>query len=462
MPGLHQTAHMNSPAKRNDCLCIVLVLAFGLLAQWLLILNPGYFSHDELQRAVASDAPSIASVHWVSWTDVSPLQYRPLTLNLWLVVSHLAFDHPLAYHGLWVLIGVLEGALFFLLLRRMAVSRTVAVVVALGFLLNPYAAYTLGWVATLADLLWVGAALSLGWLLLRCEQESGSLRKAAVGALVLTTLALLAKESGIVMPVLLTIAWLLSGKKAIWRAAMIFSAVPVAVYLALRLNIILFLPRTPGVYEWSIHAMPTRWLEYQLYALLPAIFESINTLTAPISQLVLAGAGYLLLLWAIWRSHRGAAIFFVLGGAAALGPVLLLDSASNQYGYGFFAVLLGSIAVAYRTLPLMGRLLLAPMLALVVWHSYNTDKMMYSIGQRQAMFSRALASVVKAATSTPVRLRPPANDEWIYLRLTHEIPRYHGVPIGDRVRLVAFGEAADYTIASDGSLKKDTQQPTSK
>ena len=449
---------MSSPARRNDRLCILLVLVLGLLAQWLLILNPGYFSHDELQRAADSDTSSISAMPWVSWTDASPFQYRPLTLNLWFVISHFAFDHPLAYHGLWVLLGVLEGALFFLLLRRLAVSRPVAVIAALAFLLNPYAAYTLGWVATLADLLWVGAALTLGWLLMRCEQGSGSLRTAAIGAFVLTTLALLAKESGIVLPALLAIAWLLSGKKALWRTAMICSAVPVLAYLALRLNIILFSPRTPGVYEWSIHAIPTRWLEYQLYALLPAIFESINTLTAPISQLLLACAGYLLLLWAIWRSHRGAAIFFVLGGAAALGPVLLLDSASNQYGYGFFAVLVGSIAVAYRTLPLLGRLLLAPMLAMVVWHAYNTEKMMYSIGQRQAVFSPALASAVEAATATPVRLRLPSDDDWIYKQLSFEIPSYHDVSIGDRVRLVAPGEAADYTIASDGSLQKDTRK----
>jgi hypothetical protein len=449
---------MNHPARQTDRLCILLVIALGLLAHLLLLLDPGYFSQDELHWAAFSDVPNIASIPWASWTNVSPLQYRPLAFNLWFVISHFAFDHPMAYHGLWLSIGGLESALFFLLLRRLAVAWPVAVVAALVFLLNPYAAYTLGWVATLADLLWVGASLLLGWLLLRCEQESGSVRSAAIWALVLTTLALLAKESAIVMPVLLAIAWLLSGRRPVWRTAMIFSALPVLIYLALRLNVILFSPRLPGVYEWSIRAIPMRLLEYQLFPLLPSTFESLNALIAPMYWLILAGAGYLLVLWAIWRSHRGAAIFFLVGSAVALGPVLLLDSSSNQYGYGYFAVIIGSIAIAYRTIPAWGRLLLAPMLVLVVWHGYNTDKMIYSIGVRQAVFSPAMANAVRTAKSLPVRLRLPADDAWIYMRLAFEIPSYHGVPIQDRVRLVAVSEAADYVIASDGSLKQNEKK----
>lgn len=43
-------------------------------------------------------------------------------------------------------------------------------------------------------------------------------------------------------------------------------------------------------------------------------------------------------------------------------------------------------------------------------------------------------------------------DEWIYLRLTHNIPQYDDVRIGDRVRLVGPGEPADLVVREDGAL----------
>ena len=48
-----------------------------LALQLPLILNPGYFSHDELQWWARADVPSWSDLPWVPWLDLSPLQYRP-------------------------------------------------------------------------------------------------------------------------------------------------------------------------------------------------------------------------------------------------------------------------------------------------------------------------------------------------------------------------------------------------
>ena len=58
------------------------VFALVLLAQWPLVSNPGYFSHDELQWAAR--AGTTGPIPWESWTAVDAFQYRPLTFNLWL------------------------------------------------------------------------------------------------------------------------------------------------------------------------------------------------------------------------------------------------------------------------------------------------------------------------------------------------------------------------------------------
>ena len=78
---------------------------------------------------------------------------------------------------------------------------------------------------------------------------------------------------------------------------------------------------------------------------------------------------------------------------------------------------------------------------------------MYQVGRVQSVFSPALASAVRAHGDGVLRLRvAPDAREWIFVRLTHDIPEYDGVAIGDRVRLVGDGENADYLIGADGSL----------
>jgi hypothetical protein len=84
---------------------------------------------------------------------------------------------------------------------------------------------------------------------------------------------------------------------------------------------------------------------------------------------------------------------------------------------------------------------------------------MRHVGQVQAVFSPALAEAVAAHASgsrgdLPLRLRPaPDADAWIFARLTHQIPSYRGVPIGERVRLVAADAPADAVIAADGRIQ---------
>jgi hypothetical protein len=43
----------------------------------------------------------------------------------------------------------------------------------------------------------------------------------------------------------------------------------------------------------------------------------------------------------------------------------------------------------------------------------------------------------------------------VYARLTHEIPAYDGVPIGDRLVVVlpADPAAVDYTVDADGGMR---------
>lgn len=427
-------------------------LLLGLGLQALLILNPGYFSHDELQWAARADVPRIIDLPWVAWSDVRAFQYRPLTFNLWLLASHALFARPMAFHALIVLLGSLNGAALFLLLRRLGVSSRVAAVAALVNLLGPYSAYVHGWVATLADLLWVGLALAVAHVAVRVASQRRADIASLLATVALTLLALLAKEAALAIPALLLLAWWLAGRPRVLGALCLASALPAVVYLCLRLSVLLFLPRDPGVYTWSLASVPHRWIEYFLFPWQPSSFEVLNTLRASTKHLAISALFACGLVVATWRARRTAGIVLLVGGTLALAPVLLLDASSNQYGYGFSMVLAGSLAWAWDRFGRGGRILALLFAVIAVWHGVNVQRELRHVGDRQAVYSPALAAAV-ANAGHPLRVRLPVKDDWIYRRLSFNIPSYRGVEIGERVLLVAPEAPADVAIADDGSLR---------
>lgn len=430
------------------------VFALALLGQWPLLANPGYFSHDELQWAAfaGSDGP----IRWSSWTAIGAFQYRPLTFNLWLWLSRQLFAQPQAFHLVLVAWGAGNAALLCALARRLGVATAPAIVAALVFALGPFAAYVHGWVGTIGDLVWLSCALLAGLVATRWPRAI----VAATAAAAFTALGLLAKEAAAAIPLLLALAWWFDGRKRHWAAATLAAGAVVALYLALRIGVLLHAPREGAQYALSAAHVPLRWVEYQLFALLPNVFEAFTMLARGIgSRIVVAGLLWLALLAALWRGSPRIAAIFLLGGIAALAPVLPLGSSWNHYGYGFAAVTAMAVAADWQRAPRWGRGVIAVCALLCLWHGANVMRTMRHVGQVQAVFSPALAEAVAAHASgsrgdLPLRLRPaPDADAWIFARLTHQIPSYRGVPIGERVRLVAADAPADAVIAADGRIQ---------
>jgi hypothetical protein len=431
----------------------LVVFALALLGQWLLIANPGYFSHDELQWAAF--AGSEGPIHWSSWTAIDAFQYRPLTFNLWLWLSRQLFAQPQAFHFLLVAWGAGNAALLCALARRFGMATWPAIIGALVFALGPFAAYVHGWVGTIGDLAWVSCALLAGLVATRWPRVA----TAALAAAAFTAIGLLAKEAAAAIPVLLAVAWWFDGRKRHWAAATLAAATVVAIYLALRIGVLLHAPREGTQYALSVAHVPLRWLEYQLFAFVPTVFEAFNTLSRGFDgRIAVAGVLWLALMAALWRSSPRIAAIFLLAGIAALAPALPLGSSWNHYGYGFAAITAMAVAAAWPRAPRWGRGVIALCALLCLWHGANVMRMMRHVGEVQAVFSPALADAVAARASqphgdAPLRLRPaPDADAWIFARLTHDIPSYRGVAIGRRVVLVAADAPADAVIAADGRI----------
>jgi hypothetical protein len=98
---------------------------------------------------------------------------------------------------------------------------------------------------------------------------------------------------------------------------------------------------------------------------------------------------------------------------------------------------------------------LALLAVVSLWHGVNVMRQVRHVGEVQAVFSPALADVLRG-NARHVRLRAaPDADGWIFQRLTHEIPSYDGVDIGNRVELATDpvdGMPVDFIIAADGHL----------
>lgn len=430
------------------------VFALVLLAQLPLILNPGYFSHDELQWAAFA-----ADGHPVAWTALREFQYRPLTFNLWMWLSRALFARPHAFHALLIAWGAANAALVCGVSRRFGMATGPAIVGALVFALGPYATYVHGWVGTLADLAWLSCALLCATIAVRHPRAW----LAAVAAAALTTVGLLAKEAAVSIPAMLALAWWFDGRKRAWAGATLGAGGVTALYLALRIGVLLHAPRTGDQYTLDIGHLPVRWLEYQMYPAMPSLFETFNTLSRGFTSGVAAAmVAWCALLVVLWRSHPRLVAVFLLAGFAALGPVLLLGASFNHYAYGFAAITAATAAAAWMRAAPWARGVLALLALVSTWHGVNVMRQMRHVGEVQSVFSPALADVLRGDAGH-VRLRVASDaDGWIFQRLTHEVPSYDGVDIGDRVELVAAdatapgmpvdGVPADFIIAADGHL----------
>ena len=383
------------------------------------------------------------------WLDLATFQYRPLTFNLWMTLSRLLFDTPVLFHAVLVAWGAANAALLCLVGRGFGMRPWPAAFGALGFALSPHAVYVHGWVGCIADLIWMACGLLLA-LVMQCARHNAVV---VLAAMLLTTVALLGKEAAFAIPPLLAVAWLLDGRKSKWLAAMLAAGVVAALYLWLRLDVLLHAPREGTHYAPGPLNAPLRWLEYQLFPPLVPAMEIVTALRRPLPAAI-AGLLWLGLATALWQAGRRLLLLFLLGGIAALLPVLPLGGSWNHYAYGFAAVAAMAMAAAWPTASRRGRIMIAAYAALTVLHGGVVMARMHEVGRIQATFSPALAQALRDdVDGVALRLAPDAK-AWMFTRLTHAIPAYDGVVIGDRVRIVAADAPADYLVQRDGRLQR--------
>lgn len=419
------------------------IAACSALVVIALASNRGYFSHDELQWLALADSDGWPHVPWAGFAAIDTFQYRPITFHLWLALLHVLGYRPMAVHAVIALIGLANALLMRACALRLGATRASAGVAMLVFLLFPYVMYVHGWVGTIADLLVCAcASLAVLWLC-RDTQDASALRggvRDAIPIAVLTAIALLGKESAVVLPALLLCAW----PRRRWRlvAPVAASAFVVLVYLLLRAKTILFSPHEPGVYTWSLGNIPGNLALFALFPFDLRHFEILGSrylhgfaLLVPIACVVLVFAA---IATAGWRWLAG----LVVGCVACLGPVLILDSVSNVYAYLASAFACGLIAIAAPRMRLAARwLLVAPALIAAV-HGVQIGRTMRHIGSQQHHLYSDLVRLLPAASAEhPLRTRAMHEaDDTAIRRLLYRVPSYRRIPLMERAWAVAYDD----------------------
>jgi hypothetical protein len=443
--------HVAAIFRSKSAWCFALV---AFVISLPLVLNPGYFSSDELQWLAFADKSSLGNVPWNAWFDFSPFQYRPLTFNLWLLLSHFIGYQPIAMHLVRIVFGLAAAWLLRSLLLQLDVAPRRATLAGWIWLLIPYTVYTHGWVGTFGDsLCLILMLLALLHALIQPRTDDWIAAIAdSLPAAALTALALMSKESAVVFPAAMLIA-ALHRRDRIGAVAFVASTAVVLMYLALRLPTMLFPSADIHGYAWNIGNMPARLAEYTLFPFLVGHFEVVASRTHLTSWPALFGLGIVIAtsLGAGWRR----CLVFWIGWIAALGPVLILDDAYNQYAYLAGAWACAFIAFIWGRIPSALRVLMILPVAMLLVHGMQQISDIRRIGSIQKNLYADLPGILAGATQPVVVRAQRGSDDFILQRLLTDIPSYQRIPIGDRVRFVAHAAQdapPEYRMSRDGHL----------
>jgi hypothetical protein len=374
------------------------------------------------------------------------------------MLAHAFAATPWLMHLVFVALGTANAWLLARVLAGAKLPSRVCYAAAIVFALSPFVVYVHGWTGTLADLLVLLFALLAARTIQRATPTETTTVRAlrAFGTALLVALALLCKESAIVLPALLVLAAYAQPSLKTTRLAVAFSAAIVVAYLALRLPILADSTSSNPAYAWSLRNIAPRLAEYLLYPFMPPLFEIGSLLKAGAGRFVAAAACVTLLIYALaTRNVRWPAVWLV-AFIAALAPVLVLPTAYDHYAYLASATTVAIAASAWPSLGRPQRTILAILAAIAVAHGIAVMSRMVAAGIVERNLHADLLEIVRAAPDARVIVTAAdTHDAWLLMRLLHDVDRYRGVSMLN-IHAAENGEAAPgarrYFMNRDGHL----------
>ena len=387
----------------NNGIAFSFLLCYAVLSCLILIANPGFFSHDELQIAdfvTRNGFWNFVSAYGMFHpTDHFGVPVRPVSFFIQGVASLFLPNYPFLVHFADVLMHSVVAMLLFEAIRRVHGNRQFAWAAAVIFLISPLATFSVGWSAALMDRLYI-----LFGLIAFIASHTYISQKCDSGALIIlftaSSLAILSKETALILPAMLVVfpLFLLVDLKnrRLWIALAVWG-IPVLLFLLYRAPALMHSLGSAAAtqYSVSIANVPQNIFVYAIYPFLTSVTEAHLWVLQPSGMLWSAVAAQVAILALLWRvfSFRTLLAYFVCY-LIFLIPILPIVAKGAHYLYG--SALVMSIALAalitlkwkrgHRTL------LAIPIALLVVFtaHTLNIQIYFYDTGM---CMSRAASTI---------------------------------------------------------------------
>lgn len=369
------------------------IVVFAIVSLLLLISNPGYFSHDELQKL--DHIKEFGLKNYID-TYVALQQgsnfgvpVRPFSFLMQGILALFMGEYVVVVHLVAVLTHAVVGCLLYAACSRFGMSRALSLTIACVFIVNPLGTLATGWSAALMDRWYVAFGIAAFICADKYVRENGGAWPLFF-LFVCSSLSMLSKETAVILPALIGLMLLvdinLIRAKRFWTAVVVW-CLPIALFMLYRLPALLASFGNPDVsaYKASLTNIPEGLLVYSAYPFLTSTAEAGNWVFVNTVQIVLAVIMHcficLALLWI--RGVKGVLVY-VCGYFLFLAPVLLIPIRASHYLYGSSIVL--SIAIGYLILQgskgfNVPRIVGLVALLLMLIHTAINQNFVYTLGQ---------------------------------------------------------------------------------
>jgi hypothetical protein len=406
----------NARGKRWRPILTLIALTFA--AHVLVLANPGYFSHDEWQRADEVEAYGLVN-YFDLYTKIHAgpnfgFPVRPIGFVQQGISAIWMQSTPIIPHGIDVALHAAVVLLLWSLLVRVGFGRRRALLAGAFFAISPLATVSVGWVGASFDRWYVFFSLICAYGLVIAAREG--LRVTAIALVLLGGAgAILSKEAAIALPAaLLVMAYSLRlASRSEYQVrpalgAIALSALPVFAYLAIRWPAIQStLSGHGGSYTLAPGKIPGNVLVYlaQPFHLRAVELKSFPLL--PRWEFWLALALHVLLMTGLWRRFGWRVLLAYVGGYFVfLLPVLPLPTLAAHYLYASgipFAIALGLLLVPQAEAGVSKKLrqrsmaFVGVVMIFLAGRSLFIQQEIYSVGKCQAVFLASFSPMAAEA-----------------------------------------------------------------
>ncbi|WP_313711480.1 hypothetical protein [Pseudomonas sp.] len=399
---LNQKVELRYSVAVTNVQAFAMILFIAVLGMTLIVANPGYFSHDELQKydhVVRYGFENYLQAYLpIHQTSAFGAPVRPVSFFVQGVLALFMEHYPVVVHLSAVLTHAVIGFLLFLLVGRFTANKKVALLASLIFILNPLVMMSAGWSAALMDRWYVFFGLLAFLAAEKYVRQKESSPLLLILLLLCSTLAILSKETAMILPglMLLLVAcdFSILKSKRFWLAGFIW-ALPIIFFLAFRLTAILGSFGDPQVsdYKASVTNIPDNLLVYSAYPFSYALTEANGWVFLSVTAIALALAVHAVLVFILGMTYGlKSTLTYVAMYFLFLAPVILIPIKGAHYMYGSSLVLSTALAAIFysrTSIRHLSKAFVVFALAVLLLHSFKVQKFIYDEGQ---CMNRAMTS----------------------------------------------------------------------